>query len=309
MRKNKILDVRKIEKLFRKNLILKLFNDLDDGQQLELISDHSLIPLNKLFQKEMLGYFSWSDLEAGPDQWRIRIQKTRALDLTINDIIKQYPFAIDILEKRGIPYYKFGYKKLTELDQDTELIIKEIRLYKQPLVNPLRTDRWSISFTIDYIENNHHKYVRDTLPELETMIDHLVIAHSDAQPQLPMIKEKFSEFKNELLEHMNDEDNIVFPSYKKLEFALEEGKLEEIKDFDDAINWMEEDHILTGTSLKSLRNFCNNYIAPSDSSPGFKILFEEMMKFETDMHFHMHLENNILFTKVVAAIKTLRSGN
>jgi regulator of cell morphogenesis and NO signaling len=141
------------------------------------------------------------------------------------------------------------------------------------------------------------------------MIDHLVIAHSDTQPQLPMIKEKFSEFKNELLEHMNDEDNIVFPSYKKLEIALVERKLEEIKDFDDAINWMEEDHILTGTSLKSLRNFCNNYIAPPDSSPGFKILFEEMKKFETDMHFHMHLENNILFTKVVAAMKTLRSSN
>jgi len=52
-----------------------------------------------------------------------------------------------------------------------------------------------------------------------------------------------------------------------------------------------------------MRNFCNNYIAPVESSPGFKILFEELKKFEMDMHFHMHLENNVLFTKVQSLLK------
>ena len=101
--------------------------------------------------------------------------------------------------------------------------------------------------------------------------------------------------------------NIVFPSYKKLEKEIEAGKIIDVKDFEDTISWMIEDHILTGTSLKSMRNYCNNYVAPADSSPGFKILFDELKKFEFDMHFHMHLENNVLFTKVDSAIKKLKA--
>ena len=92
-----------------------------------------------------------------------------------------------------------------------------------------------------------------------------------------------------------------------MERRIKDGKITDIDSFDDAINWMEEDHILTGTSLKTMRNYCNNYVAPTDSSPGFIILFEELKKFEHDMHFHMHLENNVLFTKVVNALKTIKN--
>ena len=55
---NKILDVREIDKRFRIKIILNLFNDLNDGQKLELISDHSLAPLSKLFQIEKQGFNS-----------------------------------------------------------------------------------------------------------------------------------------------------------------------------------------------------------------------------------------------------------
>lgn len=306
MSKDKILDVREIDKRFRKMMILNLFDDLKDGQKIELISDHSLAPLNKLFQKDKHGFFEWSDLENGPQIWRISILKIESLNLTINDLIKQYPFAIDILERKGIPYFKKGTLRLVDICADAKMVYDEIKKTPPFLVNPLRTDRWSISFTVDYIINNHHTYVKETIPELESLIEHLVIAHAATHPQLPMIREQFFEFKNELMEHLSDEENIVFPSYKKLEEAITQEPKSIMNGFDDAINWMEEDHILTGTSLKSMRSFCNNYVAPADSSPGFKILFEELKKFETDMHFHMHLENNVLFVKVISLLNNTK---
>ena len=305
MSDKKILDVRGVDKIFRKKMVLNIFADLKENQQLELISDHSLAPLNRLFQKEKHGFFIWSDLENGPELWRISIQKTGSFNLTINDILKQFPLAIDILEENRIPYFKYGNRKLNEVFKDVKSIYEEIKISKQPLVNPLRTDRWSISFTVDYIINNHHSFVKDMIPELETLIDHLVEAHSATHPQLPMIKESFLEFKEELIDHLKDEEQVVFPSYKKLERQIKGGKITDIDSFNDVITWMEEDHVLTGTSLKTMRNYCNNYVAPTDSSPGFIILFEELKKFEQDMHFHIHLENNILFTKVVNALKSL----
>ena len=304
-----VLDVREIDKRFRKKIILNMFNDLSDGQYLELISDHSLAPLHKLFQKERQGFFEWRMLEDGPEIWKISIEKLESLNLTINEILKQFPFSINVMEAHGIAYYKFGINKLSDICENARAIYDEIKQSHQLLVNPLRTDRWTISFTIDYIINNHHTYAKETIPELEGLIDHLVIAHASTHPQLPMISERFAEFKTELLDHLNDEEQVVFPSFKKLEALLDKEKSEESKELDDSISWMEEDHILTGSSLKSMSNFCNNYVAPADSSPGFKILFEELKKFELDMHFHMHLENNILFTKVINSLTLHKTVN
>lgn len=302
MIESRVLDVREIDKSFRKKIILNLFSDLGDGQLLILISNHSLAPLHKLFQKQKHGFFEWIDIENGPDIWRISISKTNELNLTINDIIRRHPMSIRIFENRVIPYFNLGNKKFYEISPDAEEIYAEIKESYQPLINPLRIDSWSITFTVDYIINNHHTFLKEKVPELKSLINHLVDAHAATHPQLPMIKERFSEFWNELNDHLIDEENIVFPSYKKLDSRLLDKKLD-LEKYDDAINWMQEDHILTGTSLKSLRNYCNNYIAPSESSPGFKILYEELKKFEYDMHFHMYLENNVLFTKVISALQ------
>jgi regulator of cell morphogenesis and NO signaling len=299
MNMKKILDVRAIDKRFRKKIILNLFSELEDNHQLELISDHSLAPLRMLFQKEMSGFFEWQELENGPEIWKNSIKKVKSFTLTLNELIRKNPYAVGVLEKYGIPYYKKGTEKLGDITEHAQSIFMELRELKNISINPLRTDYWPVHFTVDYIVNNHHAYVREMIPEIESLIDHLVKVHASTHPQLPMISKIFSEFKAELEEHMKDEEETVFPSFKALEYAVLSRKASHHDSFDDSINWMEEDHMLTGASLKSMRHYCNNYVAPEDSSPGFKILYDELRKFESDMLFHMHLENNVLFQKVL----------
>lgn len=292
MKGDKVLDVREIDKRFRKKIILNLFDSLHDGNTLALISNHSLSPLQKLFHKEKHGFFDWKEEESGPEIWRISIRKQASLNLAVNEIIRQFPFAIAVFEQYDIPYFNFGLRKLSDISSDALEIYNEIAKTPAYVVNPLRTDNWSVDFTIDYIVQNHHTYVSDAVPEIETLIDHLVEAHAATHPQLPMIKTLFTQFKDELTDHIRDEEKIVFPSFKKLSKRTNDEGLS------DAINWMKEDHVLTGSSLRSVRKYCNNYQPPKDSSPGFKILYEELRKFEYDMHFHMYLENDVLFSKV-----------
>lgn len=293
-----VIDVRELDKKFRKKTILSIFDDLPDNDKIILLSDHSLAPLSKLFSKERKGFFEWSEISKGPEIWKIGLKKIKSINLTINEIIRYFPSATQTFNRFGIPYYKLGSTKLVETDERAQEIFKEILSNKVNVHFPLRTDNWSIGFTIDYIINNHHTYVKESIPEIESLIDHLSQAHASSQPQLPMINQRFQEYKHELEDHMRDEEEIVFPAFKKLEEELSKSSPIDIQKVKDSISWMEEDHVLTGTNLKSMRNFCSKYQAPEDSSPGFKILYEELVKFESDMHFHMHLENNILFSKV-----------
>ncbi|MDZ7608639.1 MAG: hypothetical protein U5K79_24320 [Cyclobacteriaceae bacterium] len=92
---------------------------------------------------------------------------------------------VGFFEKHGLPYYKYGFKKLSEVYPNAKGIYEEIRNADRPDPAQLRTNYWSISFTIDYIINNHHAYVAEVMPEIESLIDNLTQAHSVTHPQLP----------------------------------------------------------------------------------------------------------------------------
>jgi regulator of cell morphogenesis and NO signaling len=212
--------------------------------------------------------------------------------------------AIRLFEEFGVNHFIRGDDRLVNTTPKCEELC--LALLKEDIneVESLRFEDWSIAFLIDYIIYNQHIYVARKLPEIDPLIDHLVEAHASTHPQLPMIRERFCDFKTDQLEHMADEEKMVFPSMKALEVKIRAVDHVDLHEFTNSINRMEEDHRLTHTSLKGLRSFCDNYQAPPQSSPGFKLLYEELKKFELDMHFHIHLENNILFKKVESALKS-----
>ncbi len=302
----KVFDVRGVDKSLRKKIIFKLFHELKDGKHLELISNHSLAPLYKIFQKEKQDFFTWDELENGPEVWKISIRKMELPYLTINEIVSKYPMAVEVLEQHGIAYYKLGPTKLVDVSPNAKAVFREIRHTKKLSVNPLKIHHWTIGCTINYIINNHHAYIWEVIPEIEKLIGQLINTNCTTHPQFAMIQQKFSEFKTELEEHLRDEEEIVFPSFIKLEKSLRQHRREEPNDYLDAIHWMEEDHILASTSLMSIRNLCDNYVAHKGSL-GFETLYEELRDFEYDMHFHMHLENNILFSKVINTLKSIKN--
>ncbi|HJV72148.1 DUF2249 domain-containing protein [Ideonella sp.] len=69
------IDVREIPPRERHPLIFSTFRGLAAGEALELVNDHDPRPLYHQFQAEMPGQFSWGYLQAGPELWRVRIQK------------------------------------------------------------------------------------------------------------------------------------------------------------------------------------------------------------------------------------------
>lgn len=69
------IDVRTLEKGYKKDIIFKAFEELLVGETMELVNDHDPKPL---YQQFMLNYsekFGWEYLEQGPEVWRIGIVK------------------------------------------------------------------------------------------------------------------------------------------------------------------------------------------------------------------------------------------
>lgn len=69
------LDVRWISPSRRAAELLELFDRLESGQAIELISDRELGAIYTAIQFNFPGLFIWDALEAGPERWRVRIER------------------------------------------------------------------------------------------------------------------------------------------------------------------------------------------------------------------------------------------
>jgi regulator of cell morphogenesis and NO signaling len=68
---------------------------------------------------------------------------------------------------------------------------------------------------------------------------------------------------------------------------------------------MAADHDDAGALLAKIRELTNNFTPPEGACPTFRALWQGLQEFESDLHRHVHLENNILFPRAI----TMERGN
>jgi regulator of cell morphogenesis and NO signaling len=156
---------------------------------------------------------------------------------------------------------------------------------------------------IDHIVEKHHTYVRDRIPDIEPFLEKVVHVHGGRHPELLLVQEKFDEIKQELTDHMYKEENILFPQIKKLVSAIKNSSEYVIPPYGsikNPIQMMEMEHESAGSGFKIIRENTHNLQPPSDACQTYRVVFALLDEFETDLHRHIHLENNILFPGAIA---------
>ena len=66
------------------------------------------------------------------------------------------------------------------------------------------------------------------------------------------------------------------------------------------IRMMEMEHESAGDAMARIRSLTSGYAIPEGACTTYRVCFKELEAFESDLHAHVHLENNILFPKARA---------
>ncbi|MGH9437946.1 MAG: hemerythrin domain-containing protein, partial [Terriglobia bacterium] len=74
------------------------------------------------------------------------------------------------------------------------------------------------------------------------------------------------------------------------------------------VRMMVLEHDNAGAALHEIRGLSVSYQPPPDACNSYRALYEGLQSFESDMHLHVHLENNVLFPRAVAMEDTAVSG-
>ena len=226
---------------------------------------------------------------------------------TVGELAREFPASARVFQHYGIDFCCGGGKTLAEASQGKGISLDSLleELEKAERFPKRESTRdWNAataSTLIDHILDKHHAYLHSELPRLAGMLAKVIDAHGERHPDLLRpLSPVFAGLKKELEEHMWKEENVLFPLIRQMEQAEARVGATPRMPVNGPIQMMEIEHESAGHALRQLRQISSDYQPPEDACNTYRALLEGLKTMESDLHEHIHLENNILFPKALA---------
>jgi len=231
------------------------------------------------------------------------------INTNVSEIVRNDYRTADVFKKYGINYCCGGnatlkdaceLKKLSLLQISSEL---ENAVQTVQLPAAIRFDEWPVDFLIDYILNVHHSYVKKTLSPLQSLVRNFAEKHRSKYPHMLDVADAFENLADVLTEHMQKEEASIFPYLKQIfsTYSRKEtyGGLF-VRTLSKPLNTViDTEHKRIAAYLKELRQLTGHYSFTPSVCTNHQVIYHKLKEFDTDMVQHKHLENNILFPKVM----------
>lgn len=241
-------------------------------------------------------------------------------DQTVADVATHIPAAKRVFERLGIDYCCGGGDKLTKaaqasghsLDEIQNEIDKAVKAEEERGVDARDWSSATAGQLAQHILDTHHGFMKTQLPRLTDLFKKVISAHGDQHgDMLNELRRIFEGLKAEIEAHLMKEEQILFPYIFQLDaYRPGSGPPPESHcgTVQNPIRQMEYEHDNAGAALIRMREVTSDYTPPDDACPSFEELYEGLKALETDLHEHIHLENNVLFPKAVEVEERAFSG-
>lgn len=220
---------------------------------------------------------------------------------TLGSIVAERPQTAVVFERLGLDYCCGGQQTLEDACRSADLepgtvakllaALDDATAEGRPAGHDLGSA--SIDELCEHIVSAHHDPLREEMPRISELMAKVVRAHGAEDPEVVEVAELFAQTRTELEEHMEREEELLFPACRKVA-ADESGASPD----DQLMAELGDDHQSVGDALRRMRTLSHDYRPESAHCTTHRVLLHEMHEFELDLHRHIHEENNILFPKV-----------
>ena len=277
------LDVTQLEPRMKHPTVFKYFDALAAGEAFVIENDHDPKPLYYELLAERGNIFTWEYLEQGPEWFKVKIAKNRVEKTPQNGSIPEKDLKkAAYLKEKGVT---FGCS-------DSGPKFPDNKDY----------DEWELGMLADYIVATHHQYIKDNAESLNGLAIKVAEHHGENNPELHRVATSTHHFLQDLLNHITNEEEVLFPVIRQLlikkdnpseELSYEAGTL------DHPIRILLKEHEIAGEDLNFLRRITNNFAPPKNACNSFTYLYEKLKEFESDLYIHLRIENDYLFPRAL----------
>lgn len=211
------------------------------------------------------------------------------------DLIETNHHLLPVINRFGI---RPGFKDKTVADVCKEKNINEdfflalINTYNNPEYFPeTQLLGFSPMLIVEYLKKTHEYFIGYFIPRLESMLDRLIGSGQENKKELKMIMSFYNKYKKELLLHIQDEEEHVFPFVKQF---VDSGKTLSRSSLISS-----KQHTDVEMELSDLKSLMLKYLEPDYKNEDFNELMAMIYDFEKDITDHARIEDYILFPKIM----------
>jgi regulator of cell morphogenesis and NO signaling len=161
----------------------------------------------------------------------------------------------------------------------------------------------SLTTWIEHIRSVHHAYLWEELPALSLLVEKVARVHGSSDARLIRLSQHFSPFADDLMRHMQKEERVLFPWIESLEkdplHAPIDPAASHCGGIQNPIRQMEAEHDEAGGVLREIRLLTTDFSLPEWACNSYRAMLNRLHHLETDLHMHVHLENNWLFPRAM----------
>lgn len=161
---------------------------------------------------------------------------------------------------------------------------------------------WPTDLLIDYVVKIHHRNIRNKSGNLLEILDKVTQVHGDNHPELHQLQALVHESIEDLLMHLDKEENVLFPFIMEMLENEEAGRKMppmHCGSVQNPIRVMRMEHENEGNRYMFIIELTNHFTAPDDACNTYRLLMKELEAFVDALFEHIHIENNILFPRAV----------
>jgi regulator of cell morphogenesis and NO signaling len=213
---------------------------------------------------------------------------------TLADLAVTHPAASRVFHRHGLDFCCHGRRPLAEACAERGLaasgVIEEIKGEETVAPDLTRWDERPVAELVHHIVDFYHQRLRVELPELLSLAAKVERRHAEKASCPRGLRAHLEEAYPAVVEHLAKEEQILFPMILAGRGRMAAGP----------VHVMEAEHDDHAESLRKIRRLTDDLRAPEEACPTWQALYLRLTGFEAELMDHIHLENNVLFRRVLA---------
>jgi regulator of cell morphogenesis and NO signaling len=167
---------------------------------------------------------------------------------------------------------------------------------------------FSPSLIVEYLQRTHHYYLTWVVPKMESQLEQLILSSKGNEDNLKLIRTFFLKYKSELLLHISDEEESVFPYVLRIYEALRNNSPLSEEDGRRSIEAYEKEHSDVDEKLNDLKNLVIKFLVAEYDDNLCNDFLITLFRFERDLIDHARIEDKILVPIVARIEKLVKNG-
>ena len=233
----------------------------------------------------------------------MKIQSTER----VRDLVSKYPGAGPVLQHFGIHYNQHDGRSIGEACASASIHFRDLarQINEGHFHSGEEVTSWKtapLGKLVEHIIDCHHAFVKSEGPKIEQLLQEAVRQYGGQYPQLEQIQEIFCALSEDMGQHGDREEQVLFPYIRDLAESTSAGSSANdigLKNMDSMIFAQMQEHSAAMGLREKIEELTRHFRAPKDAGPEVRELYKALFDFECDLRRHLYLEDNFLYPRTL----------